>query len=98
MAKPDSYSSVITNNYKSFTLNFDYLGKPLDQTISVNLGCIISISDGGSLTDLTIAYAAAIKTQHLQSVLPKSLDRLATMTPVMLMVVPMAHTTIYTHL
>jgi|GEM_PF-4311235 len=59
--KPDAFSTVITSAYKSFTLNFDYLGLPKSLSVAVNLGGVISVSDGGSLTDITIAYAGAVK-------------------------------------
>ena len=58
---PDTFSTVISNSYKSFTMNFDYLGLPKSASIAINLGCIISISDGGSLSDITIAYAGSVK-------------------------------------
>lgn len=58
---PDSFSSVINNNFKSFTLSFDYLGLPKSQQTAVNLGCVISIADGASLTGRIYAYAGAVK-------------------------------------
>ena len=62
--RPGVFSSVISSNYKSFTVNFDYLGLPQTQQIALNLGCILSVADGGSLSDLTLAYAGAIKNSY----------------------------------
>ncbi len=53
-SKPDAFSKVITSSFKSFTVSFDYLGFPKSDSLSINLGGIISISDGASLSDATI--------------------------------------------
>ena len=59
--RPDTFSNVIYNSYKSYSITFDYLGLPKNNQVAVNLGCVLSISDGGSLTDSTVAYSGAVK-------------------------------------
>lgn len=65
--RPISFSRVMNNPAKSYVITFDYLGLPKDFRAEINLGCVLSISDGGSLdgsaslADRTIAYAGAIK-------------------------------------
>lgn len=53
----DLISPVIQNPRTNYLLSFDYLGKPLDNTITENLGCSIGIGD---LNCTTKIYAAAI--------------------------------------
>jgi len=59
--KPDTFSVVINNPLRSYTITFDYLGLPKNDVVAVNLGCVLSISDGSSLTDYTTAHYGAIK-------------------------------------
>lgn len=61
---PSAFSNLINSAYKSFTVSFDYLGIPKNQIVSLNLGCVLSIADGASLTDYTMAYAGAIKNSY----------------------------------
>jgi hypothetical protein len=53
----DLISPAIQNPGTNYMLSFDYLGKPLDNTITENLGCSIGIGDLNSTTKI---YAAAI--------------------------------------
>lgn len=59
--RPDTFSVILNNNFKSFTISFDYLGLPKSASVATNLGGLVSISDGGSLTDYTFALAGSIK-------------------------------------
>lgn len=61
---PDTFSTVINNNYKSFTISFDYLGVPADQIVVFNLGGVISISDGSGLSGYNLAYAGAVSNSY----------------------------------
>jgi hypothetical protein len=56
--RADTFSFVISSEFKSFTATFDYLG---DATQTSNLGCFFSVSDGGSTSVITMAYAGAVK-------------------------------------
>lgn len=61
---PDSFSNIISNSYKSFTITFDYLGLPKDQITAIYLGGLVSVADGASLTSATIAHGGAIKNAY----------------------------------
>lgn len=62
---PTSFSSVINNPTRSYTITFDYLGLPRSPSVAVNLGCILSISDGSATaSSTTVAYAGSIKSSN----------------------------------
>jgi hypothetical protein len=53
----DLVSPIIQNSGTNYILSFDYLGKPLDDTITDNLGCFIGIGD---LNGITRTYASTV--------------------------------------
>jgi hypothetical protein len=53
----DLVSHRIPHHGNNYLLSFDYLGKPLDNTITENLGCSIGIANSNCTTKI---YAAAI--------------------------------------
>lgn len=64
-SRPSTFSKVLINPIKSWSISFDYLGLAANDVVSIYLGGIIGVADGASLSDFSIAYAGSIKPSYL---------------------------------